>query len=197
MEYITISSIGHYAYCPKSAWFMLVGYENVDNVPLVEGRLLHGRVDSGEQTVRRDLVQGRTVPLYSDTYGLIGITDLVEEAGGTWYPVEYKKGKDGDWRNHQVQLCAQALCLEEMLTLPHPIAEGYIYYAASGKRRKVALDKKLRGLTVKLIEATRKVAEHETPPAVKYSAKCPECSWYPVCLPKETERVRRMRGRRS
>ena len=64
-----------------------MGYESIDNAPLVEGRLLHERVDSAEHTLRRDLAQGRTVPLYSERYGLIGITDLIEEKNGDWYPV--------------------------------------------------------------------------------------------------------------
>lgn len=193
MDYITISSVSHYAYCPRCAWYLLVGYESVENVPLVEGRLLHERVDSAEQTVRRDLVQGRTIMLYSDRYGLIGITDLVEENQGDWYPVEYKKGRAGKWRNHEVQLCAQALCLEEMLVLSRPIRRGYIYYAASGQRTEVPLDQKLRRLTTQMIEATRRVSTTETPPAVRYGPYCHDCNWYPICLPKEVETLKKKR----
>ena len=186
MDYITISSLSHYAYCPRNAWYILVGQDVLENVHTVEGKLLHARVDSAEQTIRRDLVQGRTVPLYSDTYGLIGMTDLVEENNGDWYPVEYKKGRAGEWRNHHVQLCAQALCLEEMLHLAQPIRRGFIYYAASGRRKEVLLTTKLRTETIQTIAATRKLLEHEKPPAVKYGPKCQECSLYPICLPKET-----------
>jgi CRISPR-associated exonuclease Cas4 len=189
MEYITISSISHYDYCPRSAWYLIVGREALENIHVVEGKLLHERVDSAERTVRRDLVQGRTVPLYSDKYGLIGITDLVEERNGDWYPVEYKKGREGEWRNHHIQLCAQALCLEEMLCLSQSIRRGFIYYAASGKRKEVRLDKKLRTTTIQIIEATRKLLDTKKPPAVKYGPKCQECSLYPICLPKEIETI--------
>ena len=193
MEIITICSISHYEYCPRSAWYMLVGYETVDNVPLVEGRFLHERVDSAEQTIRRDLTQGRTVPLFSDTYGLIGITDLVEEQNGDWYPVEYKRGREGKWCHHEAQLCAQAMCLEEMLVLSTPIQRGFIYYAASGRRKEVRFDKTLRATTVRLIEATRKVAVMNRPPKVTYGPKCRECAWYPVCLPKEVAQMKKLR----
>jgi CRISPR-associated exonuclease Cas4 len=141
--------------------------------------------------VRRDLTQGRTVPLFSNTYGLIGITDLVEERNGDWYPVEYKRGRDGKWKQHEVQLCAQAMCLEEMLVLSKPIQRGFIYYAASSKRKEVRLDKRLRVATVRLIEATRKVAVMKRPPKVTYGPKCRECAWYPVCLPKETAQMKK------
>jgi len=187
MEYVTISSVSHYDYCLRSAWYIIVGRDALENIHIVEGKLLHKRVDSAERTVRRDLVQGRTVPLYSDQYGLVGITDLVEEKSGDWYPVEYKKGQEGEWRNHQLQLCAQALCLEEMLNLPQPIRRGFIYYAASGRRKEVPLTKELRTATIRTIEATRKLLEIKKPPAVKYGPKCRECSLYPICLPKEVE----------
>jgi CRISPR-associated exonuclease Cas4 len=137
MDCIPISSLNHYDYCPKRAWYIFVTGEFVENVHTVEGTLLHARADSSERTVRGDVIQTRTVYLYSTRYGLTGIADVVEEKGGAIYPVEYKKGRRGEWQNDQLQLCAQALCLAEMLRLPQPIPRGFLYYAATVKKSRL------------------------------------------------------------
>ena len=187
MEYIPISSVKDYTYCPKSAWYLLLTGQVRENVDMVEGALLHERADSSVRTVIGDLVQTRTVYLYSDTYGLTGVADLIEQNTQETYPVEYKKGKDGDWEHHQVQLCAQAFCLEEMLTLCKPIRRGFIYYVASGKRREIRLNRKLRTTAIRAIDAVRKLLDLSYAPRIRYGRKCPKCSWYPICLPKEVE----------
>jgi CRISPR-associated exonuclease Cas4 len=122
---------------------------------------------------------------------LTGIADLVEEQNGEIYPVEYKKGRRGDWKNDQLQLCAQALCLEEMLNLTQPIKKGYIYYAATGRRKEVALTDELRTYTLKTIEATRKLLETQKRPDVAYGPRCRGCSLYPICLSREVQIIQR------
>ncbi|GAK61629.1 CRISPR-associated protein Cas4 [Candidatus Vecturithrix granuli] len=186
-EPLQISMLNEFAYCPKSAWYLLTHKGLPETADTVAGMLRHERADSSVRTVAGDLIQTRTVYLYSDTYGLSGIADVVEEKQGQLYPVEYKKGEQGDWKNHQVQLCAQALCLEEMLRLRRQIRVGYLYYMASGARQKVHLSRSLRSATVHTIEGLRKLMDTTHSPKVSYSAKCPRCSWYRACLSKEVE----------
>jgi CRISPR-associated exonuclease Cas4 len=187
---LPIASLNQYDYCPKRAWYMFVCGEFAENAHTVEGSLLHTRADSAERTVRGDLIQTRTVYLYSLRYQLTGIADVVEEKAGVVYPVEYKKGRRGDWKNDQLQLCAQALCLEEMLRLPRPIAEGFLYYAASGRRTAVPLTDELRTYTEQTIAAVRTLLETQARPDVTYSPRCRGCSLYSICLPKEVEQLR-------
>lgn len=196
MDYLPISSLNHYNYCPKSVWIMFVCGEFLSNADTVEGALLHERADSSERTVRGELIQHRTIFLYSDHYQIIGLADLIEEVRGKVYPVEYKKGQQGEWLNHQIQLCAQALCLEEMLHLRRRIREGYVYYAANGRRKAIRLTRRLRATTTQTITATRALLESSQAPVVKYGPKCRRCSLYPICLPKEVELLnsRRRKG---
>jgi CRISPR-associated exonuclease Cas4 len=189
MDYIPISSLNHYDYCPKRAWYIFVCGEFVDNAHTVEGTLLHSRSDSSERTVRGDLVQTRTVHLYSQKYGLSGIADIVEEKAGRIYPVEYKKGGKGDWKNDQLQLCAQALCLEEMLKLPRPIPCGFLYYASSGSRKKIPFTSELRNYTIRTIHAVQNLLDTQTRPDMPYGVRCRGCSLYAICLPKEVEKL--------
>ena len=190
MNFISISSLNHYDYCQKRAWYIFVSGEFVENAHTVEGTLLHERSDSSERTVRGDLIQTRTVYLYSQRYGLSGIADVIEEKGGEIYPVEYKKGPRGDWKNDQLQLCAQALCLEEMLNLPQPIPRGFLYYASTGNRKEIPFTEELRAYTIQMIEAVRKLLETQRRPEVLYNPRCRGCSLYPICLPKEMEKLR-------
>lgn len=186
---IPISALNQYAYCPRRCWYMHVAHEFMDNVHTIEGSLLHERADSREETRRGDLLQLRSVYLYSFRYGLIGKADLIEERPGEIYPVEFKKGRRGDWGNDQIQLCAQALTLEEMLG--REIPRGFIYYAATGRRQEVQFTPELRRETLETIAKVRELLQSgERPPAI-YMPKCKGCSLYRVCLPREMALVRK------
>ncbi len=193
MEFISISSLNHFDYCPKRAWLIFVCGEFVENAHTVEGTLLHERSDSSERTVRGDLIQTRTVYLYSQQYGLTGLADVIEEQGGEIYPVEYKKGRKGEWKNDRLQLCAQALCLEEMLPLPQPIARGFLYYAGTGNRQEIPFDEELRNYTVLTIAAVRTLLGTGERPEIRSHQRCKGCSLYPICLPKEVEKLKRVK----
>ncbi|GAK61503.1 CRISPR-associated protein Cas4 [Candidatus Vecturithrix granuli] len=169
---------------------MFVTFDFVENAHTVEGSLLHERADSSERTERNGLIQTRTVYLYSTRYGLTGIADVIEEQRGDIYPVEYKKGRKGEWKNDQLQLCAQALCLEEMLRLPQPIPRAFLYYASTAQRQEVRLDDDLRAYTLRTIEAVRTLIETQTRPETSYTPRCSGCSLYPVCLPREIKKLR-------
>ncbi|MCP4398321.1 MAG: CRISPR-associated protein Cas4 [bacterium] len=195
MDFIQLSSLNHYAYCPKRAWYIFVCGEFVENAHTVEGTLQHSRSDSSERTLRGDLIQSRTVYLYSQRHGLTGIADVIEEKAGEIYPVEHKKGHRGEWKNDQLQLCAQALCLEDMLRLPQPIPRAFLYYASTGRRQEILLHSELRDYTLQTVRAVRKLIEDEIRPVVRYGARCRGCSLYPICLPKEVEKLQGMTTR--
>lgn len=186
---IQLSSLNHYIYCPKRAYLCYVLNEFVDNEYTIQGRSMHTRTDSGVITKRKNLYQIRSVWLRSEKYGLFGKSDLIEENENEIYPVEYKRGKAKDWKNDQVQLTAQALCIEEMLKLKHKIPRGYIYYHLSNCREEIIIDQNLRNETIKAIEGLKEVMQLKTAPDIKFNPKCPNCSMQPVCLPRETEKI--------
>jgi len=212
-DYIYISSLNHYDYCPTRCYWIYVAGEFLDNEYTVEGDIIHENVHKVMKTTRGDLVQLRKVHIYSRKYGLTGFADLIEEKAGEIYPVEYKRGRRGDWKNDKLQLCAQALCIEEMLDeslvvspswldhksqttkdqQPTTISKGFIYYASSGRRVEVVFDEELRRYTIETIEKVRELMESGIKPPAVYKNKCSGCSLYPVCLPKEEEKARRMK----
>lgn len=184
-DYIFLSAINQYSYCPRRCF--LIHCEGIfeDNVFTIEGSLLHKRVDSGVQSTRDGAIEHRRIHLVSHKLKIRGIADLIEETDGVFCPVEYKRGKRGKWENNELQVCAQAMCLEEMLSLP-PIQQGAIFYAQSGRRQTVDLTNELRSKTVQTIEEIRQMIEMKIDPNSTWSIKCEDCSLHRVCLPKET-----------
>jgi CRISPR-associated exonuclease Cas4 len=156
------------------------------NAALLEGTLRHERADRpGEERIEEGRVVHR-LAVYSDRLRINGFCDLVEEAGGVLRPVEYKRGKQGRWDNDQVQLCAQALCLEERTGQSVPAGE--IFYWRSRHRVEVPFTPELRAETE--AAAARAFALLKTgvlPPHTSQRARCGECSLEPICLPKETQ----------
>ena len=200
-DYVLISALNQYSYCPLRCYWMFVEHEFADNEHTIEGTLGHSRVHAEGQTTRGELFQLRSVYLYSQRYGICGQADLIEERDGAVYPVEYKKGRMGRWTNDALQLCAQALCLEEMMSASHGtpvrVTQGFIYYASTGRRKAVPLDDALRTHTLETIEAVRTLLHTRQRPQVGYSARCRGCSVYDICLPRETALVQqRLEGGR-
>ncbi len=188
---IPIAALNQYAYCPHRCWrmFCLGGF--VDNQYTVEGTSLHDRVHTVGDNQREETWQIRAVWLKSDRYQLIGKADLIEETDGRWYPVEYKRGQRGEFDNDELQVCAQALCLEEMTD--RPVVQGFIYYAQSHQRQPVMITDELRQTTIATIEAVRQLLTTATMPPPIYSKRCRGCSLYSQCLPQAAEKVRRYR----
>lgn len=188
---IQLSMLSHYEYCPKNAYISYVSNEFVDNEFTIQGREIHQRVDSGIVTKRRELLQIRSVWLKSEKYGLIGKADMIEEKDGEVYPVEYKRGRANDWKNDQVQLTAQAFCIEEMLNLKDSIKRGFIYYHLSNTREEIILTPEVRLYTQKIINEARNLLETQKIPEVSFSHRCLGCSLQnTICLPKETEKIK-------
>jgi CRISPR-associated exonuclease Cas4 len=190
----------HLAFCERQ--WALIHLEHVwdENVLTTEGRHLHERVHAGEAERRGDMRIARALRLRSLRLGLSGVADLVEfhtccegEPGaalpglpGRWraVPVEYKRGRPKANRCDEVQLCAQALCLEEMLDAP--VAAGALFYGQTRRRVEVVFDAPLRNETEALAARLHAlVAAGETPPPV-FTPACANCSIHAACLPKVT-----------
>jgi CRISPR-associated exonuclease Cas4 len=188
-DYISIAALNQFAYCPHRCWrmFCLGGF--VENQYTIEGTSLHDRVHTTGAGQREEVRQVRAVWLKSEQYRLIGKSDLIEEREGCWYPVEYKRGSRGEFENDELQVCAQALCLEEMTGRSIPV--GYLYYARSHQRQTVEITAELREQTIAAIAAVTEILNTgEMPPAV-YSSRCKGCSLYAQCLPKAAAKVAR------
>lgn len=145
-EYISIAVLNQYAYCPHRCWRMFCAGEFTDNQYTIEGTTLHDRVHTTSDIQRGETWQVRAIWLKSEQYKLIGKSDLIEAESGQVYPVEYKRGRKGEWDNDELQVCAQALCLEEMTG--QSVNTGYIYYAHSHQRQLVEINQELRQSTI-------------------------------------------------
>ena len=187
---VAISALQHYAYCPRQ--FALIHIEQVwaENHFTAEGRLLHERVDSGVAEQRRGTRFERGVLLLSQQYKLTGKMDLLEiEAGDPvtnssprYFPVEYKRGKPKveDW--DRIQLCAQALCIEEMRNTQ--VTEGAIWYWEVRRREQIIINDVLRTTTIATIEGAHALlASGKTPPPIDDKKRCKACSLVDLCGP--------------
>jgi len=188
-DYIPIAALNQYAYCPHRCWRMFCAGEFVDNQYTLEGTGLHDRVHTLGAGYREETWQVRAVWLKSDRYGLIGKSDLLEEANGHWYPVEYKRGLRGEFNNDELQVCAQALCLEEMTK--QSVTQGFIYYAQSHQRQSVEMSPALRQQAITTIAAVRDLFQTGSMPLPVYTPRCRGCSLYGQCLPQAAQKVQR------
>jgi CRISPR-associated exonuclease Cas4 len=192
---LSISYLNALEYCPRRFYYECVLSEFIDNAHTAEGTMLHERSDSGLRTLEDGITTYRRVWIWSDRLKLSGFADVVEEQEGGLVPIEYKKGKMGEWLNDHIQLCAQALCLEEMRRCT--IIRGYIFYFGSARREEVAFDETLRRRTEETIQLAFSLLERSIlPPPLTGKAskrsvlptmhrKCRDCSLEPLCLPRE------------
>jgi CRISPR-associated exonuclease Cas4 len=198
-DLLPLSALQHLLFCERQCALIHVEQLWADNRLTVEGSHLHQRADSGQDESRGGVRIARGVPLRSLRLGLIGKADVVEfhraaQGADEWQPlpVEYKRGKPKRDRSDEVQLCAQALCLEEMLGIPVPA--GALFYGTTRRRLDIVFDAPLRALT----EATAArlhalLRASVTPPAVK-EPKCDSCSLIHHCLPPDRRRARSAAG---
>ncbi|MCX6361576.1 MAG: CRISPR-associated protein Cas4 [Armatimonadetes bacterium] len=181
-DLVIISAISQYAYCPRRC--ALIHVESIweDNVFTLRGLHDHERMDAAGVDVRDGLRIERALPVWSDRLGLIGRTDVVEfDRAGTPYPVEAKPSKTRHQRCHDLQLCAQAICLEEMMGLAVP--SGAISYLGSKRRREVEFTAELRAEVERVTEAIRAlIRQGVTPPPVD-DWRCESCSLADACVP--------------
>lgn len=181
---IPISALQHFLYCPRQCALIHLEQSYSENIYTLRGNRVHEKVhESGSEALAGVRVE-RALPLYSDALGLTGVADVVEFLeDGTPYPVEYKavarKARVAD----EVQLCAQAMCLEEMLRIPVP--EGSIYYDRSRRRRIVAFTDELRTRVVSTSQEVRKLLDSDAVPPPLADERCESCSLSETCMPTE------------
>lgn len=203
-DLLPLSALQHYLYCPRQC--ALIQLEQVwsENLYTAEGRVLHEKVHEGGAENRRDVRIATGLRLVSHQLGLAGQADVTEfrktekeydECGrklavhlpgstALWlpFPVEYKRGKPKKHRADEVQLCAQAMCLEEMLKVY--IAGGALFYGATRRRQAVEFTAALRALTEDTAERLHKLVENGIiPPPVYDRSKCERCSLVEICQP--------------
>lgn len=195
-DYLMLSGIQHFAFCRRQWALIHIEQQWQENEYTVEGELLHKRAhDPWLTEKRKDVIISRSLPVFSRTMGISGICDIVEfhrsEEGvplhghrGLFqiYPVEYKKGTPKDTEMDILQLTAQAMCLEEMLSAD--IREGAIYYAGIRRRDKIVITEELRTQTAALFSEMHQLFEKKYTPRVKWSKSCNACSLKDLCMPR-------------
>lgn len=196
-DLLPLSALQHLLFCERQCALIHLEQIWVENPLTAEGRQLHEKVDSGQGESRGDVQIARGVPLRSLRLGLSGKADVVElhlQSGsglgaeipgltGRWrpFPVEYKRGEPKSHRADEVQLCAQALCLEEMLGTAVPA--GALFYARTRRRLDVPLDAGLRQLTEETAVRLHHLISSGVTPAPVREPKCERCSLLDVCMP--------------
>jgi CRISPR-associated exonuclease Cas4 len=208
-DLLPISALQHLAFCERQWGLIHLEGAWAENRLTTQGRQLHDRVDRDQTESRGDLRIARGLRLHSFRLGLVGRADVVEfhrlagDASGRrappdrpangvrqegvrgWWrpvPVEYKRGRPKKDHCDRVQLCAQALCLEEMLDVN--IDRGTLFYGKPRRRYDVTLDDALRRETEALALRLHKLTGDQRTPAAAYATKCKRCSLYDLCLPK-------------
>ncbi|MGB3742557.1 MAG: CRISPR-associated protein Cas4 [Castellaniella sp.] len=184
---LPLSALQHYLYCPRQCALIHLEQQWVENRLTAEGRLLHQRADTPQTEQRRGVRTVTAMPLLSLELGITGKADVVEfhrsETGERAFPVEYKRGRPKAHRADEVQLCAQALCLEAMLSAP--VEAGALFYGQTRRRKDVPFDSELRNLTQRIIiEARAMIASQRTPSAHYEAKRCDACSLLELCQPR-------------
>lgn len=180
---VLISALEHYEYCARQCALIHGDGVWMDNAHTVRGTHSHRRVDSGEHRRERGVLTLRSIPLWSEALGLSGRADVVEVSDGAVYPVEHKSGvRHG--RAADLQVCAQAMCLEEMLHVDIP--SGFVWYGGPRRRQAVTFDEALRGAVREMISAIRSQLLSGDLPDAPADSRCVECQLEPHCLPHDT-----------
>jgi CRISPR-associated exonuclease Cas4 len=183
LSQVPLSALEHFDYCPRQAGLILLEDGFADDAATIRGTLLHQRVHEPGQDTRAGLRMLRALPVWHDALGLTGVCDVVEiHADGTIIRVEHKSGGYHAGGPADVQLAAQAMCLEEMFRTR--VAEGVIFAAADRRRHLVTVDTALRDrVSSGAAEVRAIMAQEQLPPAIS-SSRCRRCSMNHVCLPK-------------
>ena len=191
-EIVLISAIEHWSYCPRQCALIHLEQTYDENIFTLRGARSHERVHAESAGTEDGIRVTRGLPLWSERLGLVGKADLVEWHGDTPYPVEYKVGKKRSWEHEVLQLCAQAICLAEMLD--HPVPAGAVYYVGSKRRREINFGKDEIAAVEQAVAAVRVMLREERLPLAVYDARCPNCSLIDACAPGIASRPAVIRG---
>ena len=192
-DLLPISALQHLLFCERQCALIHIEHVWEENRLTVEGKNLHQRVHQQESESRPGIHIARGLRLRSLGLGLVGMADVVEfhqkcelsdlnSSPSQPFPVEYKRGKPKSDHCDEVQLCAQALCLEEMLSVPIPA--GALFYGTTRRRQEVSFDEPLRTLTAKTAEHLHALIKAGFTPPPIFGPKCEHCSLLNICLPK-------------
>jgi CRISPR-associated exonuclease Cas4 len=197
LEALPLSLLNDLLYCPRRAALKAVEGWREANVHTVRGDIVHEHADLPGYEVAKGVTVLRALPVWSERLGLSGKCDVVEagkaemqteppDVGcyGSLAPVEYKKGRRRAFENDDAQLCAQALCLEEMFGVQ--VERGAVFHAASKRRREVEFTPALRKLTEDAVGELHQLVASGRVPAAVFKPACEECSLFEICLPKGT-----------
>jgi CRISPR-associated exonuclease Cas4 len=188
-----LSALQHLLFCPRQCALIHIEQAWTENRFTAEGRVMHERVHTAATDYRTTIRVEYDMPLRSLRLGLSGRADIVEmhlqenlRDNKTWqpFPVEYKRGRPKKDDSDRVQLCAQALCLEEMLACTVP--EGALYYGQKKRRTPVPFDDRLRRITEETAILLHNLLSGTTTPPPEYSRRCESCSFIDTCLPRIT-----------
>jgi len=188
---IMISALEHWSYCPRQCALIHIEQTFDENLYTLRGQAVHKRVDEPESEIVDGVRVERAVSLWSKRLGLIGKADVVEFHGETPYPVEYKHGPRREKEHDDLQVCAQAMCLEEMTGKEVP--RGAIYHHSSRRRREVVFSPALRRKVEEAIVEIRHMLGSGTLPPPVNDRRCEYCSLQESCMPSvigEQERAR-------
>ena len=188
-ELLPLSALQHLIFCKRQCALIHIEQLWVENKFTAEGRIMHERVDRGDQIDRGRMKIEYSLPLKSSVLGITGKADVVEfhlkeglEKLWIPFPVEYKRGKPKKNLSDKVQLCAQALCLEEMLGIR--VETGALFYGKTRRRLDVVFDDDLRNFTIRTSEELYDMISSGITPPPHYTKKCDTCSFLNLCLPK-------------
>ncbi len=186
---IPISALQHFLYCDRQCALIHVERLWAESRSTAEGKILHTRTHETSEENRPGIRIARAMPLVNCALGIHGVADVIEFRGdgedAVAFPVEYKRGRPKAHRADEVQLCAQALCLEEMVGSSVPA--GALFYGKTRRRMNVYFDDSLRTLTTETIDRVRNmITQSQTPPAAYDARKCDVCSLVDLCLPLRT-----------
>lgn len=190
-----LSGLQHFAFCRRQWALIHIEQQWKENLLTVQGMLMHEKAHSETTEKRGDIIISRGLHINSRELKITGICDVVEfhldpkgivisGYNGSYrvIPVEYKKGRPKEHNADELQLCAQAMCLEEMLCCEIPV--GYLYYGENRRRSEVAFSNELRGEVISLLGEMHQFYSRNYTPQVKYAPKCKNCSLIDICLPK-------------
>ena len=191
-DLVLISAIEHWSYCPRQCALIHLEQTYDENIYTLRGTRTHERVHQDSAGTEDGVRVTRGPPLWSERLGLVGKADLVEWHGDTPYPVEYKVGKKRTWAHEALQLCAQAICLAEMLGRPVP--GGAVYYVGSKRRREIVFGAGEISAVEAAVTAIRAMLREERLPLAVNDARCPNCSLIDACAPGLSSRPAVIRG---
>ncbi len=178
---IMVSALEHYSYCPRQCALIHIEQTFDENLYTLRGRMVHENVDEESSHALEGVRYERALPIWSKRLNLVGKADLVEFHGNVPYPVEYKSGRHRAGHHENVQLCAQAICLEEMLGVK--VEKVAIFWHASRERNEVVFTDAMRVAVEQTAVAVRKMMDERFVPPPVNDKRCKDCSLKESCLP--------------